>query len=100
MKCPVCGADMRGDTVCLKCGNEAASSQDEIQVEYKDFKISEFLEIRTKPLGSVSDPQSAAAREYGKQLLPGRIKKRLPLLVSILLIVVFVAAVVYFFRLL
>ncbi len=90
---------MTVENVCLKCGNEATNRQDKVEVEYKDFKISEFLEIRTKPRGSVSDQQRAAASGADKRLFPGGIKK-LPLLISLLLVLALVAAVVCFFRLL
>jgi len=33
---------------CGKCGLNVADYQKEIEVEYKDFKTSEFLEIRQK----------------------------------------------------
>jgi hypothetical protein len=33
---------------CSKCGLDVADYQKEIEVEYKDFKTSEFLEIRQK----------------------------------------------------
>lgn len=48
MKCPKCDNDVTGETKCSKCGLDVAGSQEEIEVEYKDFKISELLEIRHK----------------------------------------------------
>ncbi len=47
MKCTACGADMKGLTVCEACGKKAEGPEG-LEVEYKDFKISELLEIRPK----------------------------------------------------
>lgn len=43
MNCPGCGFDLKGKGICSRCG---AKIEDSIEVEYKDFKISELLEIR------------------------------------------------------
>ena len=48
MKCPRCDTDITGKRKCSKCGFDVAGPQDEIEVEYKDFKTSELLEIRHK----------------------------------------------------
>jgi len=48
LKCPRCDAHISGQMKCSKCGLNVADYQKEIEVEYKDFKTSEFLEIRQK----------------------------------------------------
>lgn len=56
MKCPGCGTDMGAKQVCSRCGYNNAGNRDKIEVEYKDFKTSELLEIRQKR-------QAAASKE-------------------------------------
>ena len=48
MKCPRCNADISTQKKCGKCGFNVADNLDELEVEYKDFKTSELLEIRRK----------------------------------------------------
>lgn len=43
MKCPGCGAELSGQEACDKCG---AKPENKIEVAYKDFRISELLEIK------------------------------------------------------
>ena len=46
MKCPRCNADISASKKCGKCGFNVDGNLDELEVEYKDFKTSELLEIR------------------------------------------------------
>lgn len=67
MNCPACGADLKGKTVCRECGRKMDKSGNTLEVEYKDFKISELLEIRSKHHESVKadmppDSEGPAAR--------------------------------------
>ncbi len=48
MKCPSCGADMKEPTVCNLCGRKIGDTPPGIEVEFKDFKLSELLEIRSR----------------------------------------------------
>ncbi len=57
MKCPACNSDIAQEKVCTKCGMKI-EPQGKIEVTYKDYKISELLEIRHKR----SDP-SAKSRQ-------------------------------------
>ena len=50
MKCPQCETDMHSHMKCGKCGFTVTDSRKELEVEYKDFKTSELLEIRQKRL--------------------------------------------------
>jgi hypothetical protein len=46
MNCPYCGCELKDEDICGSCGRDIKSAQPDIEVEYKEFKISEFLEIR------------------------------------------------------
>ncbi|MEW5818316.1 MAG: hypothetical protein AB1798_23375 [Spirochaetota bacterium] len=48
MKCGKCGADLNGNKICRNCGAIAPAHEEEFEIEYKDFKTSELLEIRQK----------------------------------------------------
>jgi hypothetical protein len=48
MKCPDCGKELNENYICKNCGKKIESLQPEIEVEYKEFKVSELLEIRRK----------------------------------------------------
>jgi hypothetical protein len=64
MKCPRCDADITGKRECGKCGLDFADSQEEIEVEYKDFKTSELLEIRHKKQAAHDNEEIKAVREH------------------------------------
>ena len=46
MQCPHCGNELSGATLCSKCGRKVSLPKRDIEVEYKEFKVSELLEIR------------------------------------------------------
>lgn len=48
MKCPECGEALNEGHVCKSCGKALKGSAEEFEVEFKEFKLSEFLEIRRK----------------------------------------------------
>jgi len=48
MKCPDCGSELDGNSACSNCGLERKSCEQDIEIEYKEFPKSEFLEIRKK----------------------------------------------------
>ena len=48
MKCPGCEAEISSSGTCGICGLLPGEYKAEIEVEYKDFKTSELLEIRHK----------------------------------------------------
>lgn len=63
MKCPYCGEELKGKDVCAGCGKKVPKPDAELEVEYKDFKISEFLEIRKKQQTSGNrEPQASERR--------------------------------------
>jgi ssDNA-binding Zn-finger/Zn-ribbon topoisomerase 1 len=49
MKCPVCGNKLEKAARCDNCGNDMSRSRNGLEVEYKEFPVSELLEIRQKP---------------------------------------------------
>ena len=63
MKCPQCDADMTGQVKCDKCGFHVADNRKELEVEYKDFKTSELLEIRQKRRATPSGAETKIFRE-------------------------------------
>jgi len=46
MQCPHCGNELSGAMLCSKCGRKVSPPRRDIEVEYKEFKVSELLEIR------------------------------------------------------
>lgn len=45
MKCPHCGKETKGEKACEHCGKALLPSRG-MEVQYKDFKVSELLDIR------------------------------------------------------
>jgi len=48
MKCPFCGQESSAAEVCNHCGKKMNKPADDVEIEYKEFTLSEFLEIRKK----------------------------------------------------
>lgn len=48
MKCKACGEELGPGNTCSRCSSDAGAK---IEVKYKDFKVSECLEIRKKGPG-------------------------------------------------
>jgi uncharacterized membrane protein YvbJ len=72
MKCPNCGNDMDAKDVCDKCGKKAEVEKPEVEIEYKEFKLSEFLEIRKKQ--KVSGGQEEFL-EAGTKIFEGKMRQ-------------------------
>lgn len=62
MKCPKCGNELNAKGVCVKCIEKPEKTEEDIEVEYKEFKVSEFLEIRKKQHVPGSEVISKPAR--------------------------------------
>jgi hypothetical protein len=90
MKCVACGAEIGKEKVCVKCGKEAANTRDNLEVNYKDFKISEFLEIRSRRHEPSTEVVEPSGHGEGNTVFSGKMKRRLYLLIPLLLIIVFV----------
>jgi hypothetical protein len=63
MKCPDCSAVLDGKDICGGCGKKIEMPGQEVEIEYKEFKISEFLEIRKKQ----ERPHAGTAHEKVKK---------------------------------
>ena len=63
MKCPNCGKELNEKNVCIQCGKKAESSAEDIEVRYKEFPKSEFLEILAKTLKPGADSPEVPAEE-------------------------------------
>ena len=108
MKCPRCDTDITGKKKCSKCGLDVAGPQEEIEVEYKDFKTSELLEIRHKKQAAHEHEEIKTVREHKgekalKRELPGEAfckdeKKPFPFLAAMALILLLIAGVFLIFR--
>ena len=63
MKCPHCGNESNRKDACSRCGEKMEMPEQTIEVEYKEFKVSEFMEIRKKRKNS--------GKGTGKELTEG-----------------------------
>ncbi len=63
MKCPDCKAVLDGKDICGECGKKIEMPGQEVEIEYKEFKISEFLEIRKKQERSRTGPATEKAKK-------------------------------------
>lgn len=97
MKCPRCDTDTTGKRKCSKCGLDA-SPQEEIEVEYKDFKTLELLEIRRKKQAAHGYEEIKAVREHKEETLHKDDKKPFPFLVAMALVLMLIAGVFLIFR--
>ena len=106
MKCPRCDTDIDDKKKCTNCGLDVAGPQEEIEVEYKDFKTSELLEIRHKKQ-AVDEPaeiktvrghkgERALERESGGGAF--RKNARKPVLAVLAVLLLLIAGVFFMFR--
>jgi hypothetical protein len=108
MKCPRCDADLIAQRKCGKCGLNVDDYRKELEVEYKDFKTSELLEIRQKrPSGpSAAESTTVQKRAPGKApdtknpaKSPSDDKKNfLPILAIVVLALVLIAGAFFLLR--
>jgi hypothetical protein len=87
MKCPSCGHESEG--------KETEVSKPQVEVEYKEFKLAEFLEIRRKP-GSSEAEENETGCAHGepgaKEASPG-VKRSIVIMVIVLVIIAAIAGV-------
>jgi hypothetical protein len=67
MKCPDCGTELHGKDRCSKCGKKIELPQKNVEVEYKEFTLSEFLEIRKRADVSGSDADTSTPEDTKQQ---------------------------------
>ena len=64
IECPVCGSELDDEKdVCTHCGTKIERHNQEIEIEYKEFPKSEFLEIRKKFKSENESPEISASVE-------------------------------------
>jgi hypothetical protein len=63
MNCPYCGNELSGKDVCARCGKKTEMPKPKVEVEYKEFKVSEFLEIRQKQEVLQAEKESSGSTE-------------------------------------
>jgi hypothetical protein len=73
MDCPYCGSTVKDKDICLGCGKKIDTAE-EVEIEYKEFKVSEFLEIRRKQDGA----RSGSAEAAGKYVMNARKSRSAP----------------------
>lgn len=109
MQCPHCGNEVNGAMPCSKCGGKVSLPKRDIEVEYKEFKVSEFLEIRKSQQESRAEGTSEPGTEQkggpvslqppanmtGKRA-PGRGTKKLLIAFLLILIIFAVMAGAYY----
>ena len=98
MKCPKCGTDVTGKRNCSKCGLDIAGFQEEIEVEYKDFKTSELLEIRRKKQAASGHEEIKTLREQHEGKAKDEKKPFFFLVAMALILMLIVAGAFFIFR--
>jgi ribosomal protein S27AE len=97
MRCPRCGADIADKEACGKCGLKPADYRKDIEVQYKDFKTSELLEIRQKKHSAPPfDVTEAAPKQTA--IFHKTERKSLPFLAIVLLILALLSGAFFIVR--
>lgn len=63
MRCPNCDNELDEKHICSKCGKKIPVFEPGIEVEYKEFKVSEFMEIRRKQQTSLDAGEGKAGNK-------------------------------------
>ena len=108
MKCPRCDSDISDKKICSECGFDVEGFRKNLEVEYKDFKTSELLEIRHKKQTAYGSEEKSDAGTYAEKQAPGGEtsseapgkgeKKPFPVLSAIALILLLIAGGFFLFR--
>jgi thiol:disulfide interchange protein len=70
MKCPDCGSELDENNICSNCRINVARQEQEIEIEYKEFPKSEFLEIRKKHKAETESAEIPAEKNHKKKKTP------------------------------
>jgi len=70
MTCPDCGSELDKNNACSNCGMTVESHEQDIEIEYKEFPKSEFLEIRKKPKSETEHAEMPAEKDRKKKKIP------------------------------
>ena len=103
MKCPECGAEIGSGRTCEKCGKEVLPPKG-LEVEYKEFRISELLDIKMTGRVSSGKPvkRQAAAEERGggvEKAIPSERKLSGKKLIAVAAAIVIIATITGFYLL-
>lgn len=74
MRCPHCGKETSPGKTCGICGK--ALPQKEVEVEYKEFRISEMLDIRMAKGGGAGRPARRAEGPSGRAAGTGKASQK------------------------
>ena len=88
MKCPQCGEDTAPGEACERCG-KALPAQKELEVQYREFKVSEVLDIRMgKDAGAAGETVASSGDKEGSGQTEGkrRPKTRLVIITAIIVL--------------
>ena len=106
MRCSYCGSETGEKDICAVCGKKQKGPDSDVEVEYKEFKISEFLEIRKKQKTLEGARRSrkttgrrADDRKGGREVIPGieRSEARFPAIIIVILSVIAALAWLFYF---
>jgi hypothetical protein len=108
MQCPHCGNEVSGTMLCSKCGRKVSPPKRAIEVEYKEFKVAELLEIRKSQQASPETSEPETVKKGGQFFLQppadmigkpthGRGTKRLLIVFLLVLILCGIIAGAYYF---
>ena len=110
MKCPSCGKALEGKDICSRCGKKVDIPEQEWEIEYKEFKISELLEIRRKQQKSHANGAGSTTvdenkkpkilKQEARRVTHDKRKNFIIVAIVILLILAFIAEAYYFLRVL
>ena len=104
MECPHCGEEIRKGEECKRCAKKVVPSK-EMEVQYKEFKVSELLDIRmtspVSPREGMKNHEPAPGNKDGlnRACQGEKEQKTKQSHILVLAIIAFLAAVVVFYLL-
>lgn len=107
MKCPRCDTDITTQRKCGKCGINVDDDLKELEVEYKDFKTSELLEIRQKRHPGLSAAKTTTVKKQSFEIAseskdPEKStsdnEKKFPLVSIFVLVLMLIAGAFFLYR--
>lgn len=75
MKCPQCGEETSPGKACGRCGSVLPHRKD-VEVEYREFKVSEVLDIKMVKNGGETSSGEEALPKEGTDVVSGTEAKR------------------------
>ena len=107
MKCPRCDADLTAQRKCSKCDLNVDDYRKDLEIEYKDFKTSELLEIRHKMHPVPSETKTTTVKEQPMGKTPDTkspskssddAKNFFPILAIVVLVLILITGAFFLFR--